>query len=140
MKYEEMIDLFREVEKSGVEAFELQQGDFRMFIRKPQRQSHSYAEEREEELEEIQEPAKEAVSIQDGTIIRSPMVGIFHTVKEGTAPAPGDRVEEGQILGAIEAMKLMNDVVSICAGMVTEVLVKDQELVEYGQPLFVIEE
>ena len=33
----------------------------------------------------------------------------------------------------------MNDIVAVCSGVVTEVLVKDQELVEYGQPLFVIE-
>ena len=37
-------------------------------------------------------------------------------------------------------MKLMNDVVSGCAGTISEILVKDKELVEYGQPLFVIEE
>ena len=75
-------------------------------------------------------------------MIRSPLVGIFHAAKtqEGEAQvAIGSHIDEGQILGAIEAMKLMNDVVAACSGTVAEVLVKDGDLVEYGQPLFVIE-
>ena len=51
----------------------------------------------------------------------------------------GSTVEQGQVMGAIEAMKMMNDVVAGCSGTVSEVLVKDGELVEYAQPLFVIE-
>ena len=71
------------------------------------------------------------------------LVGVFHAAgsQEGeTSVTLGSRVEAGQVLGAIEAMKLMNDVVSGCAGTISEILVKDKELVEYGQPLFVIEE
>ena len=51
----------------------------------------------------------------------------------------GSRVEQGQVMGAIEAMKMRNDVVAGCDGTVSEVLVKDGDLVEYAQPLFVIE-
>ena len=51
----------------------------------------------------------------------------------------GSTVEQGQVMGTIEAMKMMNDVVAGCGGTVSEVLVKDGELVEYAQPLFVIE-
>ncbi|MFR5582944.1 MAG: biotin carboxylase N-terminal domain-containing protein [[Clostridium] scindens] len=72
-------------------------------------------------------------------MIRSPLVGVFHAAKtqDGEAQvAIGSHIDEGQILGAIEAMKLMNDVVAACSGTVAEVLVKDGDLVEYGQPLF----
>lgn len=52
--------------------------------------------------------------------------------------AVGDKVVKGQTLGIIEAMKLMNEIESEYEGTVLEVLVKDKDTVEYGQPLFVI--
>ena len=48
----------------------------------------------------------------------------------------GDKVEAGQVVGIIEAMKLMNEIESECAGTVAEVLVENGEPVEYGQPIF----
>ena len=48
----------------------------------------------------------------------------------------GDRVEKGQTLGIVEAMKLMNEIESEYDGIVEEILVKNEETVEYGQPLF----
>ena len=50
----------------------------------------------------------------------------------------GDTVAEGQTLGIIEAMKLMNEIESHYAGTVKEILVENGQMVEYGQPLFVI--
>ncbi|MGX9226519.1 acetyl-CoA carboxylase biotin carboxyl carrier protein [Streptomyces albus] len=52
---------------------------------------------------------------------------------------PGDHVEEGQQLGIIEAMKLMNPLAATRAGRVVEVLVGDGEPVEYGEPLVLID-
>ena len=48
----------------------------------------------------------------------------------------GDRVKKGQTVAIVEAMKLMNEIESEFDGTVTEVLVKNGEAVEYGQPLF----
>ena len=48
----------------------------------------------------------------------------------------GDRVEKGQTLGIVEAMKLMNEIESDYSGTVAEILGNNQEGVEYGQPLF----
>lgn len=50
----------------------------------------------------------------------------------------GDKVEEGQTLAIIEAMKLMNEIKSEYSGTIKSILVKNEELVEYGQPLFVL--
>ena len=50
----------------------------------------------------------------------------------------GDTVKKGQILGVIEAMKLMNEIESECDGIVKEVLVENGEMVEFGQPLFIV--
>lgn len=74
----------------------------------------------------------------EGTVITAPLVGTFYG-----SPAPdqptfvkvGDTVAEGDVVCIIEAMKFMNEVNSEVSGKVAEILVKDGELVEYGQPL-----
>ncbi len=73
--------------------------------------------------------------------ITSPMVGTFYR-----APAPdaqpyvkeGDKVEVGQVVCIIEAMKLMNEIKSEVSGVVERILVENGQPVEYGQPLFLI--
>ena len=47
-------------------------------------------------------------------------------------------VKKGQVLGIVEAMKLMNEIVAECDGTVEKVLAENGEMVEYGQPLFCI--
>ncbi|MEN6522074.1 MAG: biotin/lipoyl-containing protein [Armatimonadota bacterium] len=69
-----------------------------------------------------------------GTVISAPMVGIFHTV-EGISNK-GAAVKTGQVIGAIESMKLLNDVRSEVDGVVDEAYVDDGMPVEYGQALF----
>ena len=50
----------------------------------------------------------------------------------------GDTVKKGQVLAIVEAMKLMNEIESEFDGTVEKVLVSNEEVVEFGQPLFVI--
>lgn len=77
----------------------------------------------------------------DGNIVKSPLVGTFYN-----APSPdaepyvkvGDTVKKGQVLAIVEAMKLMNEIESEFDGTVEKVLVSNEEVVEFGQPLFVI--
>lgn len=67
------------------------------------------------------------------------MVGTFYAAPAEDAESfvkVGDRVEKGQTLGIVEAMKLMNEIESDYSGTVAEILVNNQEGVEYGQPLF----
>lgn len=75
-------------------------------------------------------------------IVKAPMVGTFYSKANPTSDAfvsEGDKIVKGQTLCIIEAMKLMNEIESDYAGTVKKVLVKDGEMVEYGQPLFEIE-
>ena len=51
----------------------------------------------------------------------------------------GEHVKKGQVLGIIEAMKLMNEIESEFDGVVTKILVENEQTVEYGQPLFEVE-
>ena len=74
--------------------------------------------------------------------VKSPMVGTFYRAPEpGAAPyvSEGSRIEKGQILCIIEAMKIMNEIESEYAGVVREVLLEDSHPVEYGQVLFRID-
>ncbi|MEI6354310.1 MAG: acetyl-CoA carboxylase biotin carboxyl carrier protein [Methylococcus sp.] len=77
-----------------------------------------------------------------GHIVRSPMVGTFY--RSSTPGAKvfvelGQRVEAGETLCIIEAMKILNPIESDCSGKITKILVENAQPVEYNQPLFVIE-
>ena len=70
------------------------------------------------------------------------MVGtVYLSAEPGADPfvQPGDRVEEGQTLLIVEAMKTMNQIPAPKAGVVRRVLVEDKQPVEYGAPLMIVE-
>ncbi|MFG1779802.1 acetyl-CoA carboxylase biotin carboxyl carrier protein [Micromonospora sp. NPDC049048] len=74
--------------------------------------------------------------------VRSPVVGTFYRAPEpGAAPfvAVGDLVSPGQVVGIVEAMKLMNEVTAGRGGRVAEVLAADGQPVEYDQPLVALD-
>ena len=74
-----------------------------------------------------------------GSVVKSPLVGTYYAASSPENPPfvkIGDKVSKGQVLGIVEAMKLMNEIESDYSGTVAEILVNNQEGVEYGQPLF----
>jgi len=74
--------------------------------------------------------------------ITAPMVGTVYVAGEPGAPPfvkVGDAIREGQTLLIIEAMKVMNPLVSPRAGTVKQIMISDGQPVEYGEPLMVIE-
>ena len=74
-------------------------------------------------------------------IVKSPMVGTFYA---SSAPDKdpfvkvGDKVHKGQVLCIVEAMKLMNEIESEFDGEIVEICVNNEDIVEYGKPLFKI--
>ena len=84
-------------------------------------------------------PPAQPAPFAEGKTINSPIVGVFYA-----APSPdsnpyvsvGQKISKGDTICIVEAMKCMNEIQSELDGEVTEVLVKDGDLVEYGQPLF----
>ncbi len=73
--------------------------------------------------------------------IVSPMVGTFYAAPSPTAPPylqVGDRVKPGQVVCIVEAMKLMNEIEAEISGTIAEILVQNEQPVEYNQPLFLV--
>lgn len=71
--------------------------------------------------------------------VTSPFVGTFYRSANPEAPAyakPGDRVNKGQVLCIVEAMKIMNEIESEFAGEIVEICVENETYVEFGQVLF----
>ena len=87
----------------------------------------------------VQTSAPGAVQADSGSQIKSPMVGVFYSAPAPDKPAfvsVGDKVEKGQVICIIEAMKIMNEVTADKSGTVCEILVDNGDVVEFDQPLF----
>lgn len=136
MEIENILTLIDKVSASGLTAFTLEEGNLQISMKKeeiPAKNTAVTVEMKGAEAAQALEP--------EGNKVLSPLVGTFYLAPSPEA-APfvniGDMVKKGQILGIIEAMKLMNEIECEYDGVVAEILVKNGEMVEYGQPLFVI--
>jgi len=91
----------------------------------------------------VGQPASAAAAVADPDaglhIVKSPIVGTFYgSPAPGSAAfvAPGSRVEKGQVICIIEAMKLMNEIESDATGEIVKCFVSNGQPIEFGQPLF----
>ncbi len=86
-------------------------------------------------------PAREAPEEAGLHIVKSPIVGTFYEAASPGAPPfvkVGDRIQAGQVLCIVEAMKLMNEIESDVSGEIVKRMVQNAQPVEYGQPLFAV--
>ena len=86
---------------------------------------------------EVEEPKEDA----DGTKVLAPLVGVFYAAPTPEASAyvqVGDTVKEGQILCLIEAMKMMSEITAPKDGIIKKIYVKNQDVVGFEDPLFLI--
>lgn len=84
-------------------------------------------------------PAEAAAPVENLLEIKSPMVGTFYAAPSPKDPVfvkVGDRVEVGQVVCIVEAMKLMNEIKAEVAGVVAEICIENAAPVEFGKPLF----
>ncbi len=97
----------------------------------------------ETKLPEPEPQVAEVPAQEDGLEeIVSPMVGTFYRSagpEKGPFIGVGSRVETGQVLCIIEAMKLMNEIEAEKSGVIRKILAEDSQPVEFGQPLFLVE-
>ena len=146
MEFEKMIELIKTVSDSNLTQFQIEEDGFKLSM-KTDKQSKVVVQKQESIPKEIQsvamdeiKPAEQKeIKKAEGNVVKSPLVGTFYSASSpDSAPfvKVGDTVKKGQVLGIVEAMKLMNEIESECAGTVAEVLVENGEPVEYGQPIF----
>jgi acetyl-CoA carboxylase biotin carboxyl carrier protein len=153
---EKLLDFMR---KHGLEEFEYERQGFRIRLKKPSATGHAHAPVQVPEIvvasaaphashapaatpaAAARDTAADAARGEDLHIVKSPIVGTFY-VAAGPDADPfvtvGSKVETGQVLCIIEAMKLMNEIESDAAGEIVRVFVENGHPVEYGEALFSI--
>ena len=136
MELEQIIKLINTVSDSSLTGFTLEEGNTKLVFDKHVSLEDKPSSEVKPSLEEVQ--VKDIVC-EDGIKIKSPLVGTFYHSPSPEEPAfvtIGDVVKKGQTLGIVEAMKLMNEIECECDGVVEAILIKNEQMVEYGQLLF----
>ncbi|MYA36475.1 MAG: acetyl-CoA carboxylase biotin carboxyl carrier protein [Gammaproteobacteria bacterium] len=81
---------------------------------------------------------EEPPAAETGNLVTSPMVGTFYRAPAPSSPPyveVGQQIKEGDVIGIVEAMKMMNQIESEFSGVVEAILVEDGKPVEFGQPL-----
>ena len=162
MTINEITKLIQAVSDNGLSSFEYQQGDEKLILKKkknvPQAPAPVVFSQAPAPMMaapampmaapavsmpvETEEEKQETVLIGSDNVVVSPLVGTFYNAASPDSEPfvkVGDVVKKGQVLGIIEAMKLMNEIESEFDGVVTEILVENEDNVEYGQPLFRIQ-
>jgi acetyl-CoA carboxylase biotin carboxyl carrier protein len=133
-------------ESSSLSELEIEEGKTRFRLTKGRREKSAIAEGKSVaviENKRVEEKRKKKKEEKKLFSVNSPLVGTFYR-----SPSPedepfaevGDRVEVGDTLCIIEAMKVMNEITSDVEGKIKEITVKNGHPVEYDQELFLIEE
>lgn len=143
LSFEEIKELIAAVRENSFENFTLKQGEFELNITGCNNSKPTQFVETITETVDMPVINNDAAPLPlPGVVVASPIVGTFYEASAPDKPPyvqVGDRVHTGDILFIIESMKLMNEVVSEHSGIVREILVKNGEPVEYGQPILTIE-
>ena len=155
MELEKIIELIHTVSESNLTQFTMEEGNLKIsmktdkqtkVIAAPQAVAAVPAAVAAEIVQPAAAPSQENTRQEqeetlDGNIVKSPLVGTFYNDPSPDAEPyvkVGDTVKKGQVLAIVEAMKLMNEIESEFDGTVEKVLVSNEEVEEFGQPLFVI--
>ena len=135
-------DLITLIDKSSITSFEYEENGIAVRIK---RENNIVSTKTEESVPSkmIIEESEEATTKSDDEyrIVKSPIVGTFYdkaSPEKDTFVKVGDKVSKGDTLCIIEAMKIMNEINSDFDGEVVEILCNNEDMVEFGQPLFKI--
>ncbi|MGN7387800.1 acetyl-CoA carboxylase biotin carboxyl carrier protein [Sporosarcina sp. SAFN-015] len=170
LKIQEIREIIKLIDQSSIEKFTFESEGTKIKLEKGMntQQPSIQVEQRKEESvqqaapavqepkneEPMQAPAKQeskepatdsSASVNDPSLhkITSPMVGTFYKSSSPDADPyvkKGDTVKSDSIVCIVEAMKLFNEIEAEVSGEIVEILVEDGQLVEYGQPLFLVKQ
>lgn len=151
-KIKKLIEL---VEESGIAELEITEGEESVRINRnnmsagpaypqfaPQQYAPAPAQQASAPAAPVAVEAEAAPAAPTGHQVKSPMVGSFYSASSPEAPAyveVGSKVNVGDTLCIIEAMKMMNQIEADKSGVIKEILASNEDAIEFDQPLFIIE-
>ncbi len=149
MNMDELREIVKIIEKAKIDVLKLEKGDFKLYYQKEGVEGLKINEENSQErISEAESTSIEQTTGQeelnnkeDFHQIMSPMIGAFYS-----RPTPdadpfvqvGSKVVTGDTVCVLEAMKLLNEIKSDVNGEIVEILVEDGQIIEFGQPLFLV--
>lgn len=155
MNINEVKDLLTQFDESTLTEFDLREGSFGLYMNKNKVTQKTLSGEVKQvtdnnttnqettevtsQIIEVKEAVKTETIPENTEEIISPIVGVVYL-----KPAPdkenfkqvGDSVKKGDVVCIVEAMKLMNEITATVDGVITEVLIQNEDVVEFNQPLF----
>ncbi len=147
MKINELKELMKIIEQSSIDVLKLEKEDFKLYYQKQNATNLNIDfEEQNSQTENSDETIieRQHIAVQEDNNfhqIKSPMIGAFYSRSNPDAEPfvqIGSVVKINQTVCILEAMKLLNEVLSDVDGEIIEILVEDGQIIEYGQPLFVV--
>jgi acetyl-CoA carboxylase biotin carboxyl carrier protein len=144
MNIEQIKELIQDFDKSGLSKLKLSKDDIALELEKGGSAPVAVAAPvAAPSVAAPQAPAQETTTSSfNGEAILSPMVGTFYTAPSPDSPPfvkKGDIVKKGQVIGILEAMKIMNELEAEFDCKILDLLVSDGQPIEYDMPLFEIE-
>ncbi|MDN6640172.1 MAG: acetyl-CoA carboxylase biotin carboxyl carrier protein [Tetragenococcus sp.] len=160
MQQEELKELLSIFDQSTLTEFDLKDGSFELYFNKTAaaRSQANQTTTNDQPAATTVEPGSTAQTVTqqtvqptteaqektvEGTNIVSPIVGVTYLRPSPEKPdfkKVGDHVEAGEVVCIVEAMKVMNEITSEVSGEIVEVLVENEQVVEFNQPLFRVKE
>ena len=128
--------LIKTLDNSSIEKFEYECDEYRLSLKKG---SSTVALKAAQAEPVVEEEAADEAEEKELIEITAPMVGTFYSAAEpGAEPfvKVGSKIDADSVICILEAMKLFTEVEADVSGEIVEILAKDGDLVEYGQPLF----
>ena len=139
------------LEESGIAEIEVKEGEESIKLSRHSQYQPMQNNQTMMPVMQTQQPATQEItpqaesvpeqSLPEGDTIESPMVGTFYRAASPDSKVfveDGQKVNKGDTVCILEAMKMMNQVTAEQSGTIIKILVEDSEPVEFGQPLFII--
>jgi len=140
MDFKEILELIEAIDKSALTKFSFEEGDTKIKIEKNREETICTKPVTQNEVLQIKEEV-ERIESDNFEYIKSPLIGTFYnspSPEEEPYIAVGDKVSKDQVIGIIEVMKVMNEVKCNYDGIVEDILINNNDTVEYGQNLIKI--